>query len=98
MYLCARIAPTTGAHNMVEGFHGRDIIVRALSGTGFEAESRFSLEPNMIVRLRLPGAGNVLARVLECLDGLVRGEFINPLGENRLRMALAMCAPAYATA
>lgn len=96
MYLCARVSPCsgqTGAHAAGSaGFHGHDIIVRAISPLGFEADARVFLAPGEIVRLRLPGAGNVIARVTEAADGALRGEFVNGLAPQRLRMALGMSA------
>lgn len=90
MYLCARLAPGAGGSGFECGFHGRDIIVRALSEQGFEAESRFDVELGAIVRLRLPGAGNVLARVTDCTNSVLKGDFVNPFSETRLRSALGL--------
>jgi hypothetical protein len=90
MYLCARLASCSGESHAQAGFHGRDIVIRALSETGFVADARFDMEPGAIVRLRLPGAGNVLARIREDANEFLSAEFVNPLGPARLRMVLGM--------
>ena len=44
-------------------FHGCDIVVRHITEHGFEAELATTLVEGAIVRLRLPGAGAMIARV-----------------------------------
>jgi hypothetical protein len=90
MYLCARIAVCSGGGETPGGYYGRDIVIRSLSETGFEADTRFALSEGAIVRLRLPGAGNVLARILDSAGERLFAEFVNPLGRSRLNMALGM--------
>lgn len=90
MYLCARLAPCSGDVSSRAGFHGRDIVIRSLSETGFVADARFAVAPGSIVRLRLPGAGNVLARIREEVDQVLSADFVNPLGPARLRMVLGL--------
>jgi hypothetical protein len=43
-------------------FHGRNIVVRELSESGFEADSIHDFPVGSLVRIRLPGAGAALAR------------------------------------
>jgi hypothetical protein len=90
MYMCARLAPCSGSTSFHSGYHGLDIIVRHLSEAGFEADARFDVTPGQIVRLKLPGAGAVIARITEAGESFLRGEFVNGLAASRLRLALGM--------
>lgn len=70
------------------GYHGSDVVVRNISEQGFMAEAREDFVPGSHVRLRLPVAGVMLARVIWTKKGEVGCEFFNPLTEARLRMIL----------
>jgi hypothetical protein len=90
MYIAARLALCATASAPGVGFHGSDIVVRALSPTGFQAESRAAHTIGEIVRLRLPGAGAMLARIDEAGEGRLSASFLNPVGNSRLGMTLGM--------
>ena len=44
-------------------FHGCDVVVRHITEHGFEADLSTTLVEGALVRLRLPGAGAMIARV-----------------------------------
>lgn len=71
-------------------FHGCDVVVSAISESGFEATLGLQLEAGALVRLRLPGAGAMLARVTECLKGKLKADFVNPVSAARLGKTLGM--------
>lgn len=86
------VTPTSPA----AAYHGRNIVIRSLSEQGFEAESVGDCPVGALVRLRLPGAGAVLARVTEIADGQIKGAFVNPVGPTRLAMAIGARGLAFA--
>ena len=71
-------------------FHGCDVVVSAISEAGFEATLGLQLEAGALVRLRLPGAGAMLARVTDCMKGKIVAEFVNPVSAARLGKTLGM--------
>lgn len=73
-------------------FHGCDVVVRRLSEDGFEAELATPLVEGALVRLRLPGAGALLARVVSSASGRFCAEFINPVSQARLGKTLGLSA------
>jgi hypothetical protein len=77
-------------------YHGGNVVIRSLSEQGFEADSCNDYPVGSLVRLRLPGAGAVLARVTDATDGQVKGAFVNPVGPSRLAMAVGTRQIAYA--
>lgn len=68
------------------GFHGDDVVVIDLSEVGFQARVTSHIPPKSLVRLRVPGLGMVVARVVWSRNGGIGGEFVNPVGEGRLRL------------
>ncbi len=70
----------------IQGYHGGDIIIVDLSESGFKAHSATHIPPKSLVRLKVPGLGIVLARIVWSRNGDVGGEFVNPVGEGRLRL------------
>lgn len=74
------------------GYHGCDIIVRSISETGFSGEFVHALPQGAIVRLRLPGAGVLVARVDRCGDGQLEAAFVNPVAPARLGKTIGMTA------
>jgi hypothetical protein len=71
-------------------YHGCDVVVREISEAGFEASINGLVPEDSVVRLRLPGAGVLLARVAEAQPGWLRCTFVNPVSPSRLRMTLGM--------
>lgn len=71
-------------------FHGCDVVVSAISESGFEAALALQLEAGALVRLRLPGSGVMLAHIVSCLNGKIRAEFTNPVSASRLGKTLGM--------
>ena len=70
----------------VQGYHGGDIVIVDLSESGFKAKAAERITPKSIVRLKVPGLGVVLARIIWSKGGHLGGEFINPVGIGRLRL------------
>ena len=70
------------------GYHGVDVIVHALSELIFEAELAADLPLGALVRLRLPGAGMMVAHVERSRGGHMRGKFVNPVSAARLGKTL----------
>ncbi len=71
-------------------FFGKNIMLFELSTAGFVATVDDHYQCGSVVRLRIPGAGMLLARVLSFRAGRLRGEFVNPVSPARLRLALGM--------
>jgi hypothetical protein len=69
-------------------YHGRNIVVRTLDTSGFEADCSYEYPVGALVRLRLPGAGYAMARVTEADDRRVCAAFVNPVGQTRLNQVL----------
>ncbi len=90
MYIAARLALCATASAPGVGFHGSDIVIRELSPTGFVADSRSPVPSGELVRLKLPGAGSLLARTEQASDGQLAATFLNPISVNRLGMTLGM--------
>lgn len=84
------------------GYDGIDVIVGTISEHGFmaetQAESDADFPPAAFVRLKLPGAGSVYARIISAGEGRVSGEFVNPIPSARLQRTLGLDpAPMLAT-
>ncbi len=80
------------------GYHGRHVIVRALSSSGFEAECGFSCPEGSIVRLKVPRAVVALARVTRCQGDRLSADFVNPVAVSRIATTLGVDARTFATA
>jgi hypothetical protein len=81
------IPPEVSASRLC-GYHGIDVVVCTLSEHDFEAELATPLPAGTMVRLRLPGAGMMVAHVERSLGGRVSGRFVNPVGAARLGKTL----------
>jgi hypothetical protein len=66
------------------GYHGMDVVVCTLSEFDFEAELEAELPTGALVRLRLPGAGMMVAHVERSRAGRISAKFVNPVGSARL--------------
>jgi hypothetical protein len=92
------VATTSGANSSSgkhipappSDFFGKSIMLFELSTSGFVATVQDRYQRGSVVRLRIPGAGMLLARVLSMRDGRLRGEFVNPVSPARLRLALGL--------
>jgi hypothetical protein len=93
MYLSARLARCASAEGSA-GFHGKNIVVRELSVAGFVADAGQEMPLGELVRLRLPGAGAMLARVEDIGAGQLKARFLNPVGDSRLNRALGLAVSA----
>lgn len=71
---------------IIPGYHGGDIVIVDLSEAGFKAQATTHIPPKSLVRLKVPGLGIVLARIVWSRGGTLGGEFVNPVGEGRLRL------------
>jgi PilZ domain len=67
------------------GFDGADVIVKDISETGFSARAGHHLPPGTLVRLKVPGFGMAIGKIVWSRRGDVGGEFVNPVGPARLR-------------
>ena len=76
----------TGETAFIQGYHGGDIVIIDLSENGFKAMAGTHIPPKSLVRLKVPGLGIVLARIVWSKSGTLGGEFINPVGIGRLRL------------
>ncbi len=83
-------------HSPAAAYHGRNIVIRSLTEQGFAADSSDDYPIGALVRLRLPGAGAMLARVTGAADGQITGMFVNPVGPTRLAMAVGTRSLAFA--
>lgn len=83
-------------HSPAAAYHGRNVVIRSLSEQGFSADSTDDYPIGALVRLRLPGAGAMLARVTAAADGHIAGSFVNPVGPMRLAMAVGTRSLAFA--
>jgi hypothetical protein len=81
-----RFAVEPAAPIIIQGYHGGDIVIVELSEAGFKAQAATHIPPKSIVRLKVPGLGTVVARIIWSRNGVVGGEFVNPVGEGRLRL------------
>jgi hypothetical protein len=72
------------------------VVIRSLTEEGFAADSADDYPVGALVRLRLPGAGAVIARVTDASNGQVKAAFVNPVGPNRLAMAVGTRSLAFA--
>lgn len=70
------------------GYHGMDVVVCTLSEFDFEAELEAELPTGALVRLRLPGAGMMVAHVERSRAGRLSAKFVNPVGIARLGKTL----------
>lgn len=71
---------------VIQGYYGGDIVIVDLSEAGFKAHAASHIPPKSLVRLKVPGLGIVLARIVWSRGGTLGGEFVNPVGEGRLRL------------
>jgi hypothetical protein len=71
-------------------FHGCDVVVSSIDEIGFEAEVGGLVPIGGVVRLRLPGAGMLVAKVTDAQPGWVRARFVNPVSPARLRLTLGI--------
>lgn len=67
------------------GFDGADIVVKDISETGFAAKAGTHLPPGTLVRLKVPGFGMAIGKVVWSRRGDIGAEFVNPVGPARLR-------------
>ena len=69
-------------------YHGCDVVVRSLSERQFEADLSAELPLGAMVRLKLPGAGMMVARVTSSHRGILQAHFVNPVSRARLSKTL----------
>lgn len=88
-----------GVNRSSMGYHGCNIIVHSISESGFSGDFSHALPLGALVRLRLPGAGVLVARVGHSGDGRIEASFVNPVPPSRLGKTLGISShrePAYA--
>ncbi len=69
-----------------QGYFGVPVTLCDISTHGFRLAAGAHIPPQSLVRLKLPGVGVVVARIVWSRRGEVGGEFINPMSEQRLWM------------
>jgi hypothetical protein len=82
-----------GLASAIMGYHGCDVVVRNLCERQFEADLVAKLPKGALVRLRLPGAGMMVARVTSSHRGTLKASFVNPVSPARLGKTLGWAAP-----
>lgn len=71
-------------------YHGTNVLLRQLSPSGFVADPHMSFQKGSFVRLRLPGAGVLVAKLVKADRRQMSGEFVNPVSATRLGMVLGL--------
>ena len=71
-------------------YHGTNVLLRQLSPSGFVADPHASFKSGSFVRLRLPGAGVMVAKLVKADRRQMSGEFVNPVSASRLGMVLGI--------
>jgi hypothetical protein len=75
-----------------EGYYGIPVILRDVSLDGFRVSVGAHVPPQSLVRLKLPGLGLVIGRVMWSRRGEIGGSFVNPISEQRLFMITGLKA------
>jgi hypothetical protein len=81
-------APTSS----ILSYHGCNVVVRNLCERQFEADLSADVPTGALVRLRLPGAGMMVARVTSSDRGKLIASFVNPVSPARLGKTLGWSA------
>jgi hypothetical protein len=83
--------PSRSGSDMIRpDYHGTNVLLRQLSPNGFVADPNSSFQSGAFVRLRLPGAGVMVAKLVKADRRQLSGEFVNPLSASRLGMVLGI--------
>jgi hypothetical protein len=80
----------SGSDMIRPDYHGSNVLLRQLSPQGFVADPNASFKSGSFVRLRLPGAGVMVAKLVKANRSQLSGEFVNPVSQSRLRMVLGL--------
>lgn len=75
-------------NRLLYSFNGCNVVVRHISERAFEADLPTELPSGVLVRLRLPGAGMMVARVVQSSPGKLVADFVNPVSETRIAKTL----------
>ncbi len=67
-------------------YAGHSVILNEVSQSGFRLSAGAHVPPASLVRLKVPGLGTVIGRVIWSKRGEIGGEFVNPISEQRLMM------------
>jgi hypothetical protein len=86
----ARDRTSSGADAIRPDYHGTNVLLRQLSPKGFVADPNASFKSGAFVRLRLPGAGVMVAKLVKANRRQLSGEFVNPVSASRLSMVLGL--------
>ncbi len=90
MYIAARMALCAAGSMSGFGYDGCNIVIRELDEAGFVAEAQCAVTGGSLVRVKLPGAGSMLARIDRVTKRGIRASFLNPVSASRLGMTLGM--------
>jgi hypothetical protein len=80
----------SGTEAIRPDYHGTNVLLRQLSPNGFVADPHNSFKKGCFVRLRLPGAGVMVAKLIKADRRQMSGEFVNPVSTARLGMVLGL--------
>ncbi|MEY4501623.1 MAG: PilZ domain [Pseudomonadota bacterium] len=92
-----RIPTTIPTLLSTDGYFGMPVTVLDVSTHGFRLVVGAHIPPSSLVRLKLPGLGIVVGRVVWSKKGEVGGGFINPMSEQRLNMIPGVKKPKLAS-
>lgn len=67
-------------------YSGHSVMLNDVSQSGFRLSAGVYVPPTSLVRLKIPGLGTVIGRVIWSKRGDIGGEFVNPVSEQRLMM------------
>ncbi len=67
-------------------YAGHSVMLNDVSQSGFRLSAGAYVPPASLVRLKVPGLGTVIGRVIWSKRGEISGEFVNPISEQRLMM------------
>ncbi len=81
-----RIATSIPTLLTTEGYYGIPVVLRDVSSEGFRVEAGVHVPPESLIRLKLPGLGLAIGRVIWAKRGEIGGTFVNPMSEQRLQM------------
>ncbi len=81
---------SSGSESIRPDYHGSNVVLRQLSPSGFVADPSEGFESGCFVRLRLPGAGVLVAKLVKANRRQLSGEFVNPVSAARLGMVLGI--------
>jgi PilZ domain len=81
-----RIATTIPTLLTTGSYYGIPVVLRDVSLEGFRVDAGVHVPPESLIRLKLPGLGLTIGRIIWSKRGEIGGVFVNPISEQRLMM------------